>query len=381
MSLDMPAGRRAIVGSLALSIASLILALAAAELYLRATAAHIAPQGGGVTAFVDNDANQLIVYGPRGRRLKPDAHVVIRNHFLSGRDIRVDTNSHGFRDVELAQPKPADELRILVLGDSITWGMGLQVDEMFVERAEQRLRATMPTTDVQMINAGVVDIGLNEELDILEEQGLAVEPDVVVLAFYVNDSRPPWGFPEELGHRGWLRRRFLLADMIYRHLKLQRLLDTHGIHREIWVDGHERFDWRSSRSEFLELAALARYDWGAAWQPGSWAVIRAGLSRLQALSQRHRFEVAVVAFPVAHQVYARFVEDTPQQTLRAEAAALGFPYLDLLPVLRATSQHTLFFDQCHPTATGSAIIGEAIAVFLLEELSTVGSHAQRAFVP
>ena len=65
----------------------------------------------------------------------PSAHVVIRNHYLSKKDVVMDVNSLGFRDAELPAVKAPGELRILALGDSITWADYLQAEEAYVERA------------------------------------------------------------------------------------------------------------------------------------------------------------------------------------------------------------------------------------------------------
>ncbi len=59
--------------------------------------------------------------GPYGVRLNPNVSALIKNHTLSGRDVRIQTNSIGLRYSELA-PKQISKKRILFLGDSITFG-------------------------------------------------------------------------------------------------------------------------------------------------------------------------------------------------------------------------------------------------------------------
>lgn len=350
------AARRALV-----TAGALALAVGAAELFLRQRSTLIVSRG---SAFLEHDADLLVRFTPKGKRLVPNAHVVIRNHFLSRKDVFMDVNSLGFRDAELPRPKGPNELRILVLGDSITWGDYLQANEVYVERAERHLREALPQKTVQVVNGGVGDIGLREELDILEEQGLAISPDVVVAAFYLNDSRPPWGFPAEVGHPGWLRRHSVLADTLYRAFKLKRWMRRQGEERFQWVRAFRKMDWKNDPAVFHRLVTMAKYDWGAAWDEGSWAVIRDGLVRLRGLSQARGFKVALVAFPVSFQVYAKFLDDSPQQRLRKEAAEMGFAFLDLLPLLRSHAEEDLFFDQCHPREHANELIGAELASFL-----------------
>ncbi len=341
----------------------LALTLGAVEVFLRRLATFVVSPN---EAFLEQSPFQLIRFTPNGKRLVPNAHVVIRNHYLSGKDVVMDVNSRGFRDEDLPSQKAPDELRILVLGDSITWGDYLQANEVFVKRAESLLRTATPGRKIEVVNAGVGDAGLREELDLLEEQGLAIAPDVVVIGFYLNDSRPPWGFPAELEYPGWLRRHSVVAESIYRAVALDRWMKRQGRKRFEWARKSNKLDWKNDPDAFHQLATMAEYDWGAAWDESSWATIREGFQRLKALAAAHRFKVAIMAFPVSFQVYATFLDDAPQQRVRKEASEQGFAFLDLLPLLRAHADEELFFDQCHPREHANELIGAALASFLRE---------------
>jgi len=352
-----------LLATVLLASASVGLVVGLAELYVRQTDTRIASAEGDLAG----NPFSLVLYTPEGRRLVPGADVVIRNHYLSHRDVPMRINAHGFRDRELVVPKPEGEVRILVLGDSITWGDYLPAEEVYVERLEARLRA-QGVEGVEVVNAGVGDMGLRGEVDLLLDRGLVVEPDVVVVAFYLNDSRPPWGFPAERGHRGWLRRHSMLANRIYDWALLRRWLQERGEGRLAWVTAASRLDWEHDPEQFLELADLARYDWGAAWQPESWGEVGAQLDRLEQVADQHRFRVVLLALPVAFQVRASFVEDTPQRELAGLARSRGFEFVDLLPALRRHADERLFFDHCHPTPRGNDVIAQALESFLAPTL-------------
>jgi len=357
---------------LAVMVASGALVLLGFELHLRRSAFHIAGEG----AVIERNPELLVRHTARGRRLVPNARVVIHNHHLSRRDVPMHINSLGFRGEELPEPKPPGEWRVLVLGDSITWADYLPVEESFVARAEAELRSGAhgeAGRRARLVNAGVGDVGLREELDILEESGLGVHPDAVVVAFYLNDSRPSWGFEGEAGHRGWLRRNSLVADRIYQGLLLRRWIRQTGEHRFGWIAALDGAQWANDRERFLQVAELARHDWGAAWEAASWDGVSVEFDRLRLLSARHGWQVAVVALPVAMQVYASFLEAYPQEMLARTAQRLGFRYLDLLPLLRASHGfRNLYFDHCHPNAEANALIGSFLARFLARELAPGG---------
>ncbi len=53
-------------------------------------------------------------------------------------------NRHGFRERDFVVPKPQGVFRIMVLGDSLTWGQGLGVKERYTNLPEYSLRQSLP---------------------------------------------------------------------------------------------------------------------------------------------------------------------------------------------------------------------------------------------
>lgn len=92
----------------------------------------------------------------------------------------VSTNSRGLRNRETSYARDARR-RILCVGDSFTWGLGVESREAFPSLLERDL----PNTEV--INAGVIGWGTGQEWLWLEGEGPRYAPDVLILGFYVND--------------------------------------------------------------------------------------------------------------------------------------------------------------------------------------------------
>ena len=346
---------------------TLIVCLTAMELYLRKNQTRIVSPGDRPLVGTSERWPQVVtVDTPHGKRLIPGSRVVIKNHYLSHQDIKLEINTLGFRDEEISLKKEPDEFRVLVLGDSIAFGDYLPAEEVFVQRLENYLRELKPGRNIQVINTGISDCGLDEELNLLEERGLALRPDVVLVEFYLNDSRPPWGFPGEKGYRNWLRRHSLLAEHVWKNIKLKSWMSRQGAERFSWLEEMDRLDWMNDSAAFAKLAYLARYDWGAGFQPDSWLPVAAKFRHLAELAEKHDFRVIVAFFPVVFQAYARFEETFPQTRLAEIAAANRFGYIDLLPMLRQNNQERLFFDQCHPVAKTNDLIGRALADYFDE---------------
>ncbi len=94
-------------------------------------------------------------------------------------------NSKGLRDREYPYEKPAGTRRILVLGDSYTWGYGVSDSDLYTEVLERELNQAGPKCEV--LNAGVSGWGTDQEYLYFREEGRKYSADVVVLMFFFND--------------------------------------------------------------------------------------------------------------------------------------------------------------------------------------------------
>ncbi|MBI2020017.1 hypothetical protein HYS94_01200 [Candidatus Daviesbacteria bacterium] len=351
------------------SLVLLVILLIGLEIYLRLTTSYIVQGSNDGFLLTQSYPEALIVDTPAGRRLVPNIKATILNHYLSHQNTVIETNQLGFRDQDLGNDKRERDLRILALGDSITLGDYLQANQVYVERLEDYLNHFQSKKQISVINAGVVDIGIKEEVAILQEKGLGIKPDIVLVALYLNDSRPPWGFPQEVGHKGWLRRQSVLINRLYEGLIWREWIKQKGIDRFNWKGG-EKLNWQQDRAAFLQFAKMAKYDWGAAWEEDSWPTVDEEFKKLHSLSQTNGFKVVVVAFPVIYQINSDFLENTPQRILQQKTKDLGFYYIDLLPILRENRNQDLYFDWAHPKEFANDLIGKYIADFFISSVLT-----------
>jgi hypothetical protein len=103
--------------------------------------------------------------------------------------ISLKTNSHGLRDVEHYYKKPDEVYRIIVVGDSFTFGDGVELNETFPKVLESELLIHNPSKIVkyEVINAGMYGWSTIQEYAFLVTRGLKYNPDMVILGFYEND--------------------------------------------------------------------------------------------------------------------------------------------------------------------------------------------------
>lgn len=144
---------------------SLALSLVAAELILR----WLHPSE-GTSDIVEHD--DLLGY-----RHKKSAH----SSFRSGdRRVSIRINADGLRQDEEVRPKEENEIRVLALGDSFGFGWGVNYEESFVSRIQEKARETFPDWKINILNAGHGGWGTQQMLAYLENRGFDYSPDMVV---------------------------------------------------------------------------------------------------------------------------------------------------------------------------------------------------------
>lgn len=101
-------------------------------------------------------------------------------HKISESTSSVKINSKELRDEEYEYTKDSGTFRILVFGDSFTWGYGVEAEEIYTEVLEDKLG-----DDFEVINMGVPGYGADQEYLLLKREGIKYAPDLVIFGFDV----------------------------------------------------------------------------------------------------------------------------------------------------------------------------------------------------
>ena len=97
-------------------------------------------------------------------------------------------NSKGLRGQEYPYEKDKNTFRILVLGDSFTAALQVPEEEIFPKLLETQLQQRYPHTKIEVINAGVVGYGTDNELAYFTHEGYKYQPDLVLLALFTGND-------------------------------------------------------------------------------------------------------------------------------------------------------------------------------------------------
>jgi hypothetical protein len=161
--------------------------------------------------------------------------------------VPVKINSDGLRDSEYSRERNGN-YRIIFLGDSLTFGWGVDKSKTFEEILEAELSQTKPT---EIINFGAGNYNTSQEVGLFIEKGLKYKPDHVVVFYFINDAEPTprKSDLEFLGHLRivtffWSRLRSITAN--FEHEK--SYLDYY---KGLYAD--DQPGWTVAKNSFREL--------------------------------------------------------------------------------------------------------------------------------
>ena len=275
---------------------------------------------------------------------------------------QVIVNPKGLRGPELPYQKPAGEFRILFLGDSIAFAVGVTYEQGFAAGVQRLLAPRETVRRVTTLACAVPGYSPWQERILLEQEGLKYQPDLVVECFCLNDVTQPYKLI-----------RFGGSELGTEAALTASPLDWSGLYRAA-LQARAYVEIRRNRNNPLRGLADLR-EKHLIEEPDSplvqsaWRLATGELGKIAAVCRRNGVPVAVVCFPLREQVSAARDEDRPQQELRAFCSQQGIPCLDLLPGMRAWQEAhpTEGFpmrDSLHPNAIGHALVAEQIVEFL-----------------
>jgi len=357
------------LANLALAVASTCLVLLIAEVGLRIRAAGRPEPPAGIPRFVPCD-DCGYAFG-----LNPE---------------HPEISSQGLRDRDFEQPKPEGVFRVLVLGDSVVYGVRVAPERAFPKVLERRLRALRP--DIEIVNAGVTGYTPWNALHYYLEEGRAFGADLVVFTLCLNDVADPQLHWDALGktiqeapaesipnpeyHEGTIRRLLWLNRLRDSPSLLVRTLARRGLDRwrEYRLDtaGHRVVGGRRW-PVYVTAEDPKRIEVLLDWDSPEWRWLRGILDRLAEAVEADGARFVLATAPLAYQIDPAY-PFLPQTLLARYCAERGLACLDLLPALRrhpVEQTYLLDFsgvhDIWHWTSAGHQVAAGAFEDFLLDQ--------------
>jgi lysophospholipase L1-like esterase len=254
-------------------------------------------------------------------------------------------NSLGYRDLERTVPKPPGVRRAVCIGDSFTWGVGVLFDDAWPQRVE---RALSRERGERWEAVNLAEPGLNsvQEASRLASEGLAYEPDVVIVAYVLNDSEDETA-AEARRAADWVEERrqgssvsFLDRSALVRLLRT-RLRAT--VENRRWVEGF--------RSMYADDYA-------------GWTAARRALKAMGGMCRERGVPLVVAIFPLfGNALDAGYPFAEIHAKVAQAAAGAGARVTDLLTVYRGLDGALLVVngaDDEHPNEIAHRVAARAI---------------------
>lgn len=276
--------------------------------------------------------------------------------------VPVTINRFGYRGEAVATKEGTGRNRLLLLGDSNTFGYGIREGERFSDLLGRALPAT------EVVNLGVFGYGTDQEAILLEREGLGYAPRTVVLALSAGDlsdnmssvntgSAKPFfrlnAGQLELYNTPVPRKSPLLPSaaagsrlkqMLYHNVHLYRLL----VYRNMALH-------RFATDTVAEMTV-----------PEGLQVTGALIRGMQALCRENRVKFLVMLIP--HGIWLDGVKAGYFPALQGMLARDGIAFLDTTPALSAAAARggQVFFakDPVHLSPEGNRVVAEILAGYL-----------------
>ena len=312
----------------------------------------------------------------RGERLKGYGPYIPNLSTTFG-SVPVTINSRGWRDSEHSLAKPANVFRILVVGDSVTFGYGVPLEAMFSRVLERKLNGEGPQRH-EVLTLGGAASNTYSQKNMIKQNVLLYKPDLVILAFNLNDILPNI-VDKKVESRD--SKHFIARNLV----KFRKTLDAaFGSHSHLYFLVREKIKILLRKVEIAApaMVPLGAFDIDSLYGSIAWRDTRQALlgiaTQLKTDSVRFMLAILPVDMQISHEIadiYRReygfvfadsLVNGKPQELIKTFADQHGIQSVDLLPSFREAKQQLFFriyggsIDWNHPNSKGHEIIGEEL---------------------
>lgn len=250
---------------------------------------------------------------------------------LMGVDVSI--NSDGFRDEEYDTQRN-ESYRIAVLGDSLTFGWGVEKDDTYEVLLEQMLSESRPT---EMINFGHGNYNTSQQVNLFKEKGWQYNPDKVLVFYFINDAEVT-PVRSELAWLGRFRSITFLWSRVRGLLTRTNPGQTfESFYSDLYIDGQPGFE--TMKEAFLELRGI---------------------------TEERGVELQVIMIPELHDLVSYPFDDVYEK-VGAFLAANDISYIDLTDSFRGYEDAVglwVALDDAHPNALAHKMVAEYSREFI-----------------
>jgi len=301
------------------------------------------------------------------RSANPRLLFELRSGAVARAEVDYRINAAGLRGPEVSEEKPAGVRRIAVLGDSVAFGFWVAEKDAFPRQLESMLNEA-EGGPVEVLNLAVPGYNLDQEIETLRSKALALAPDLVVVAFCLNDLEGVFSYELGLVQDRTERRRNLVGRAWDALLPHSVLLS--------WIE------YRLAEAEARRAFVRARDPLGGPlYEPAVSEQRKALVARfteLRALLAPRGIPGLVAVFPVFAGRFERYRYRDLHRAVVEAATESGLRAVDLLDCFSAYDFRPVRVDVVHPSPMGHRIAAHAVRDALCDKDLSCGTPGGRS---
>ena len=269
--------------------------------------------------------------------------------------IEIKINAFGFRDKNYSLNK-GDKKRVIFVGDSLTYGWFINLDETYHKQLEELLHSQ--NYEVDVMGMGIVGYNTVQEYHLIKEKVLKFNPDIIVLQICANDFQRTLGIKKETKGEHYILIPYRDVAIPY---VLARSPITHFLMR------------RSHLYKFINLKLeLLIKKWNKNYTPNDYFLMGEEksfryLKKIKNFLDEQGIKFCAVIFP-SKKTRETYRHASLHKRIGSVLTNLQVPYIDLYRKFNITRPADIWVDKSHPNGKGNLIAAKALLDFLLPML-------------
>ena len=282
------------------------------------------------------------------------AYITPTDNFILGYELKrgyeagiYKINSLGMRDYTSSVEKEEGIFRIATVGDSLTFGVEIELDKTWPKLLERKLQEKI-SKDIEVYNLGVDAYNSEQEAEYIDKKVLGFKPDLIIIGYSLNDILPVYFLPFDADYQA--ERNKITDDFVPFHCRFRS---------ELWDKTGQAF----IENIILPNKGLDSLTYSPYLSTCKWARVKSAFEKIGKISEENDIPILLVIFPIRHadekyeKIHLKIVN---------EAEDNGFYSLDMMDVLEPEFVDA-YKDNIHLSELGNLITTNEIVRKLTNE--------------
>ncbi len=264
--------------------------------------------------------------------------------------VEVAYNSHGFRDREFG-PRGDADLRIVVVGDSFTYGHGLPEKTCYPRQLEKILRETTPGRKVEVFNCGHGADNVDRIHKVALYTLANYKPDILVYSYFLNDPLKDETEKKDV---------HAMLDPGWSNVEQEKTRFTIGMRER---RGPRIYDLAAGFFESSRVTDTTLDWYRSIHEPGNWAPTARLIKAIDEAARDAGCRFILAVLPVIYDLSGEYPLESVHRYIETTAGSMRIEVIDCLPALRTRPDAELYLHprDRHPNANYSRSVAETIA--------------------